>query len=77
MPAIINLVSERQARASLDAKQLQEELLEKCRDAIDQLESVAGFALVVWDKNGDMRTAYNAAQGPIGPALIRLSQLTP
>jgi hypothetical protein len=70
MPAIINLVSERQARASLDAQQLQEELLEKCRDAIDQLGGVAGFALVVWGKNGEMRTAYNASQGPIGPALV-------
>lgn len=70
MAAIINLVSERQARASLDAARLQEELLEKCQEAIDQLEDVAGFALVVWNKNGDMRTAYNAEHGPIGPALV-------
>jgi hypothetical protein len=70
MPAIINLVSERQARAATDAKQLQAELLEKCQDAIDQIEDVAGFALVVWGKDGDMRTAYNAAHGPIGPALV-------
>jgi hypothetical protein len=70
MPAIINLVSERQERASLDATQLEQELLEKCRDAFDRLEGVAGFALVVWGKNGDMRTAYNAAHGPIGPALV-------
>ena len=37
MPAIINLVSERQERASLDATQLEQELLEKCRDAFDRL----------------------------------------
>jgi len=26
--------------------------------------------LIVWGKDGDMRTAYNAAQGPIGPDLV-------
>lgn len=70
MPAPIKLVSERNARASLDAKLLREELFEKCRTAIDQVDEIAGFALVVWGKNGEMRTAYNAAQGPIGPALV-------
>ena len=30
----------------------------------------SSFALVVWGKNGDMKTAYNAAEGPIGPALV-------
>src|SRR6185312_2826790 len=70
MPAPIKLVAERKARASLDAKLLREELFEKCRTAIDQVDDVAGFALVVWGKSGEMRTAYNAAQGPIGPALV-------
>lgn len=31
---------------------------------------IAGFALVVWDERGDMRTAYDATRGPIGPALV-------
>jgi hypothetical protein len=33
-------------------------------------DEIAGFALVVWDNRGDMRTAYDAARGPIGPALV-------
>jgi hypothetical protein len=70
MSAPISLVSERNDRAARVAKALREELLERCRAAIDGLDDVSGFALVVWGKNGDMRTAYNAAEGPIGPALV-------
>lgn len=70
MPNVVNLVSERKARATADAQQLRAELSERCQDACDQLEDVSGFALVVWSKSGDMRTAYNAASGPIGPALV-------
>jgi hypothetical protein len=70
MPTVVNLVSERKARAAIDTQQLRIELLERCQDAFDQLEDISGFALVVWDKSGDMRTAYNAASGPIGPALV-------
>jgi hypothetical protein len=71
MPAPIHLVSERNARAANDAKLLREDLYEKCLTAADQVgEDIAGFALVVWGKEGDMRTAYNTSHGPIGPALI-------
>lgn len=70
MAAVVNLVSERQHRAAKNLAELREELLEKCRSAIAELDDVAGFALVVWDSRGEMRSAYNAAQGPIGPALI-------
>jgi hypothetical protein len=70
MTAVVNLVSERQHRAAKDLAELREELIEKCSGAIAELENVAGFALVVWDSRGEMRSAYNAAQGPIGPALV-------
>jgi hypothetical protein len=70
MPAPIKLVAERKARASLDAKLLREELFEKCRTAVEEVDEIAGFAVVVWGKDGEMRTAYNAAQGPVGPALV-------
>jgi hypothetical protein len=70
MPAIVNLVSEREERLARDAKQLRDDLFEKCYDAIEQIDEMAGFALVVWGKDGDMRTAFNAASGPIGPALV-------
>lgn len=70
MTAVVNLVSERQHRAAKDLAELREELLEKCCCAITELGDVAGFALVVWDSRGEMKSAYNAAQGPIGPALV-------
>jgi hypothetical protein len=71
MSVPIKLAVERKARAARDAKHLREELFESCRDAVEDLdEDLFGFALVVWDKDGAMRTAYHAAQGPIGPALV-------
>ena len=71
MSAPISLVSERNDRAARATEALSEDLFEKCRAAIDGLDDgVSGFALVVWGKNGDMKTAYNAAEGPIGPALV-------
>lgn len=70
MAAVVNLVSERQRRNARDAAQLREELVEKCGCALSDIEHIAGYALVVWDSRGDMRSAYNAAQGPIGPALV-------
>jgi hypothetical protein len=70
MAAVINLVSERQQRTARDAAELREELIEKCRCSVAELDQIAGYAMVVWDARGDMRSAYNAAEGPIGPALV-------
>ncbi len=71
MTVPIKLVAERKARAARDAKHMREELFEACRDAVENLDDeLFGFALVVWGKDGVMRTAYHAAQGPIGPALV-------
>jgi hypothetical protein len=45
--------------------------LGRCRAAVDQLgDDISGFAIVVWDKQGDLRSAYDATRGPIGPALV-------
>ena len=71
MSNLIKLVTEKAARAERDAQLLREDLFAKCTAAVDGLgDGIAGYALIVWGKDGDMRTAYNAAQGPIGPALI-------
>jgi len=70
MGAVINLVSERQQRIAQDATEMREDLMEKCRCSIADLDHVAGYALVVWDQRGELRSVYNAAQGPIGPALV-------
>ena len=71
MPELINLESERALRATREAELIRADLLAECATAIDSLGAeVAGFALVVWNKNGEMRTAYDASKGPIGPALL-------
>lgn len=54
-----------------EAKDVREMLFARCRAAIDQMgDDIAGFALVVWDQRGDMRTAYDAERGPISFALV-------
>ncbi len=71
MSNIIKLISEKAARSEREAELIREDLFSKCTAAVDGLgDGVAGYALIVWGKDGDMRTAYNAAQGPIGPALV-------
>jgi hypothetical protein len=70
MTAVIHLVSERQQRIAQDAAQMREDFLEKCRSSVADLDQIAGYALVVWDMRGDMRSVYSASQGPIGPSLV-------
>lgn len=71
MTSPISLASVRNERALRDSTELREELLEKCNGAFSELGGeLAGYAVVVWDTNGDLRSAYNAAKGPIGPALV-------
>ncbi len=71
MAHLIRLAAEKAARAERNAELLREDLFEKCTASVRDLgDDIAGYALVVWSKTGDMRTAYNAAQGPIGPALV-------
>ena len=71
MSKLVKLATEKAARSERDAELLREDLFEKCTSAVATLgDDVAGYALVIWGKDGEMRTAYNAAQGPIGPALV-------
>jgi hypothetical protein len=68
MSKLVKLATEKAARSERNAELLQ---FEKCNSVVDGLgDNVAGFALIVWGKDGEMRTAYNAAQGPIGPGLV-------
>jgi hypothetical protein len=58
-------------RKRADGREMRQSLFERCRAAADQLgDNIAGFALVVWDTKGDLRSAYDATRGPIGPALV-------
>ncbi len=71
MPHLVKLASEKAARAEQQTNLLRDDLLAKFAAAVDTTdEGIAGYALVVWDKSGAMRTAYDASHGPIGPALV-------
>jgi len=68
-PISLKAVSSQQRHK--DGQTMRQELFGRCRAAADQMgDDIAGFAIVVWDQNGEMRTSYNTARGPIGPALV-------
>jgi hypothetical protein len=71
MPRPVSLKVVSNEKRQSDGRSMRHELFGRCRAAADQMgDEIAGFAIVVWDQNGDMRTSYNAARGPIGPALV-------
>jgi len=71
MIELINLESEKALRAEREAELLRAEILSKCAAAVEAMgEDIAGFALVVWNKSGEMRTVYDASKGPVGPGLL-------
>jgi hypothetical protein len=58
-------------RRAEQAREIRAALFQRCRAAIDQCgDDIAGFALVVWDKEGDMRSAYDTTRGPIRAPLV-------
>lgn len=68
-PVSLKEISNQQRRYA--GKDMRKSLFERCRAAVDQLgDEISGFAIVVWDKQGDLRSAYDATRGPIGPALV-------
>jgi hypothetical protein len=71
MPRPVSLKAVSNEKRQSDGRSMRQEMFGRCRAASDQLgDDIAGFAIVVWDQNGEMRTSYNAARGPIGPALV-------
>lgn len=71
MTDLVSLDVERALRAEREAELARVDLMEKCEAAIDAVgNDVAGFALIVWNRDGEMRTVYDASKGPIGPALL-------
>jgi hypothetical protein len=67
----VRLVAVSDANRKVEARAMRASLFSRARAAIDQAgDDIAGFAIVVWDGKGDMRTAYDATRGIIGPALV-------
>jgi hypothetical protein len=68
-PVSLKIVSD--DRRHSDGRSMRQDLFSRCRAAADQMgDDIAGFAIVVWDQRGEMRTSYNTTRGPIGPALV-------
>ena len=68
-PVSLTVAADDRRRAA--GRDMRQSLFERCRAAADQLgDNISGFALVVWDTQGDLRSAYDATRGPIGPASI-------
>jgi hypothetical protein len=61
-------------RRAEQARQLRSTLFQHARVATAQMgEGIGGFALVVWDREGNLRSAYDTSHGPIrAPLLPRL-----
>jgi hypothetical protein len=54
-----------------EARDLRRSLFRDCRLVCDELgETASGYALVVWTRDGDLRSVYNVGPGPIGAALV-------
>ena len=65
LSVVVNETKKEGARKSRAA------LFKSCRAAIDQMQDdIAGFALVVWDDEGNLRSSYDASRGPIRPPLV-------
>jgi hypothetical protein len=54
-----------------EARDVRSALFEQCRSILAQLgDDVSGFALIVWDRHGDLRSSYDTGFGPLRPALV-------
>jgi hypothetical protein len=54
-----------------EARQFRARLFAQCRKIVDELgDDASGFAMVVWDRCGELRSAYDTGQGPLRPAII-------
>jgi hypothetical protein len=54
-----------------EARQFRARLFAQCRQIIGDLgEDASGFAMVVWDRNGELRSAYDTGHGPLRPGII-------
>jgi hypothetical protein len=71
MSDLIHLREVANSQRATTARELRAALFQRCRAAIEQMgDDVSGFALVVWDREGHMRSAYDATNGPIRAPLV-------
>lgn len=69
MPVALKAVVSR--RQEQEARQVRRALFAAARRAIDEMDDdIAGFAMVVWDREGGLRSNYDTSYGPIRAALV-------
>jgi hypothetical protein len=70
-PKPLSLITVANVRRRDEARQFRARLFAQCRKIIDELgEDASGFAMVVWDRSGELRSAYDTGQGPLRPGII-------
>lgn len=58
-------------RKHADAKNARRSLFEACRTIGEALgDDIAGYAVVAWSRDGELRSAYDPGHGPIKAPLI-------
>ena len=63
---IVYLVQVRNERKASEAAHIRRNLFQAARNASNARgDELSGFALVSWDRQGNMRTAINSGYGPI------------
>ncbi len=66
-----SLVAVADTRRRDEARQFRARLFAQCRQIIDELgDDASGFAMVVWDRSGDLRSAYDTGYGPLRPGIF-------
>jgi hypothetical protein len=70
-PKPLSLVTAANARRQDEARQFRARLFAQCRKIINELgDDASGFAMVVWDRSGELRSAYDTGLGPLRPGII-------
>ena len=71
MVRIPRLCDVRLASKETEAKRVRRALFQSCQRACRQVgKDIAEFAVVIWGRDGEMRTSYDATNGPVRAPLV-------
>src|SRR5258707_739471 len=67
----LSLAAASDERRQAEAREQRRALFDQCRLILAQVgDDVSGFALVVWGRDGELRSGYDTGYGPLRPAII-------
>ena len=68
---VLEIAAERKSRFETEAETLRHHLSDQCTIAIEEIgDDIAGYAFVVWNRVGELKTVYNATHDPIRPQIL-------